>query len=80
MRNSYIFSMLAFGMASMGNLPRISETDSRPGPHLKGRGRQLRAYSEYVAPKYHGTPRNEPCPCGSLKKYKKCHGGPQEAV
>lgn len=22
-----------------------------------------------------GTPRNAPCPCGSRKKYKKCHGG-----
>jgi len=24
--------------------------------------------------KYPGTPRNAPCPCGSGKKYKKCHG------
>jgi preprotein translocase subunit SecA len=23
---------------------------------------------------YAGTPRNAPCPCGSGKKYKKCHG------
>lgn len=23
---------------------------------------------------YHGTPRNSPCPCGSGKKYKRCHG------
>jgi len=23
---------------------------------------------------YAGTGRNEPCPCGSGKKYKKCHG------
>jgi preprotein translocase subunit SecA len=23
-----------------------------------------------------GTPRNAPCPCGSGKKYKKCHGAP----
>ena len=22
-----------------------------------------------------GTPRNAPCPCGSGKKYKRCHGG-----
>jgi uncharacterized protein YchJ len=21
------------------------------------------------------NPRNKPCPCGSGKKYKKCHGG-----
>ncbi|MGB2840508.1 MAG: SEC-C metal-binding domain-containing protein [Actinomycetes bacterium] len=25
---------------------------------------------------YAGTPRNAPCPCGSGKKYKKCHGAP----
>jgi preprotein translocase subunit SecA len=24
---------------------------------------------------WHGTPRNAPCPCGSGKKYKHCHGG-----
>ena len=24
-----------------------------------------------------GTPRNAPCPCGSGKKYKRCHGGAQ---
>jgi uncharacterized protein YecA (UPF0149 family) len=24
---------------------------------------------------YQGTPRNAPCPCGSGKKFKKCHGG-----
>jgi preprotein translocase subunit SecA len=23
---------------------------------------------------WHGTPRNSPCPCGSGKKYKHCHG------
>ena len=25
---------------------------------------------------YAGTSRNAPCPCGSGKKYKKCHGDP----
>ena len=24
----------------------------------------------------HGTPRNAPCPCGSGRKYKRCHGAP----
>lgn len=24
--------------------------------------------------KYAGTPRNAPCPCGSGRKWKKCHG------
>jgi preprotein translocase subunit SecA len=26
---------------------------------------------------YAGTPRNAMCPCGSGKKYKRCHGDPQ---
>ncbi|MDT5246066.1 MAG: preprotein translocase subunit SecA, partial [Mycobacterium sp.] len=26
---------------------------------------------------YAGTPRNAACPCGSGKKYKRCHGDPQ---
>ncbi|MFE0269471.1 preprotein translocase subunit SecA [Nocardiopsis alba] len=29
-----------------------------------------------TADEYAGTSRNEPCPCGSGKKYKKCHGAP----
>jgi preprotein translocase subunit SecA len=28
---------------------------------------------------FSGTPRNAPCPCGSGKKYKKCHGAPGAA-
>jgi preprotein translocase subunit SecA len=26
------------------------------------------------APAYEGVGRNDPCPCGSGKKFKKCHG------
>jgi preprotein translocase subunit SecA len=29
---------------------------------------------------YAGTPRNAPCPCGSGKKYKRCHGDPSHAA
>ncbi|HVT60978.1 MAG TPA: SEC-C metal-binding domain-containing protein [Thermoanaerobaculia bacterium] len=36
---------------------------------------------DYVAEaqtkKFGGAGRNDPCPCGSGRKYKKCHGGPQ---
>ncbi|GAB3733048.1 preprotein translocase subunit SecA [Nocardiopsis nanhaiensis] len=32
--------------------------------------------SETVDDEYAGTARNSPCPCGSGKKYKKCHGDP----
>jgi preprotein translocase subunit SecA len=27
-------------------------------------------------PAYSGTARNAPCPCGSGRKYKRCHGDP----
>ncbi|MBB5492650.1 preprotein translocase subunit SecA [Nocardiopsis metallicus] len=33
-------------------------------------------HSEAVDSEYAGTARNAPCPCGSGKKYKKCHGDP----
>jgi uncharacterized protein YecA (UPF0149 family) len=35
------------------------------------RSRPPRLYSQMPAQK---TGRNDPCPCGSGKKYKKCHG------
>ena len=30
-----------------------------------------------ISGEYAGTPRNAPCPCGSGKKYKRCHGDPR---
>ncbi|WP_067825498.1 preprotein translocase subunit SecA [Actinomadura kijaniata] len=33
-------------------------------------------HSEEEKDPYAGTNRNDPCPCGSGKKYKRCHGGP----
>jgi preprotein translocase subunit SecA len=30
-----------------------------------------------VDDQYADTPRNAPCPCGSGKKYKRCHGDPR---
>jgi len=33
--------------------------------------------TETVSDSYEGTPRNAPCPCGSGKKFKKCHGDPK---
>lgn len=32
---------------------------------------------EYNREWFSGTNRNAPCPCGSGKKYKECHGGPR---
>jgi preprotein translocase subunit SecA len=31
-------------------------------------------------PKYADVPRNAPCPCGSGKKFKRCHGDPRHAA
>ncbi|MEI2642118.1 MAG: SEC-C metal-binding domain-containing protein [Candidatus Nanopelagicales bacterium] len=31
-------------------------------------------------PKYAGVSRNAPCPCGSGKKFKRCHGDPRNAA
>jgi preprotein translocase subunit SecA len=36
--------------------------------------------AEEGALQYAGTPRNAACPCGSGKKYKRCHGDPQSDV
>lgn len=33
------------------------------------------AQNQTPKPQYEGTGRNDPCPCGSGKKFKKCHGG-----
>jgi len=38
------------------------------------------AGAEAGALEYAGTPRNAACPCGSGKKYKRCHGDPQSDV
>jgi len=46
---------------------RIPQAPARPR-----KGAEARAFAEK-----HGVGRNEPCPCGSGRKYKKCCGGPQ---
>lgn len=47
--------------------------EHHPGPHLK-KVSKLGTPSNIPDKKYKGTPRNEMCPCGSNKKYKKCCG------
>jgi preprotein translocase subunit SecA len=44
---------------------------SRPAPDVRMGGRPLRPP---VSPDAAPVGRNDPCPCGSGKKYKKCHG------
>ncbi len=54
--------------------PRMSE--SREDPAIAGSGAQAGAAMTLVAAAspWAKTPRNAPCPCGSGKKYKHCHG------
>lgn len=49
------------------------------GRNLRDRERRLAAERRGTGPKVAATPdvgRNEPCPCGSGLKYKRCHGMP----
>ena len=62
-----------------GLIPNNAGSDGISGGGMQ-RGAQQRAMPAPQAPApvnnnpYPGTGRNDPCPCGSGKKYKKCHG------
>ena len=43
-------------------------------PELAGIGARQAPVSAALAEEFENVGRNEPCPCGSGKKYKKCHG------
>jgi preprotein translocase subunit SecA len=49
----------------------------RPGPHSSPPGNRGQAPGQVVGS---GPSRNAPCPCGSGKKYKRCHGAPAGAA
>ncbi|MGH8894391.1 MAG: preprotein translocase subunit SecA [Actinomycetes bacterium] len=49
--------------------------DGDPAERQASAPESARAEAEYA-----GTPRNAPCPCGSGKKYKRCHGDPRSRV
>jgi len=53
--------------------PRRSLRESRE-PAMAGVGDAAEAAVAAVAAPFARTPRNAPCPCGSGKKYKHCHG------
>jgi len=77
-RNPTMLQMMTMGavfqaMAGIQNLPKFEGPKQDPGPGLH-RGSKLRSYSKPVEKKFPGTGRNELCPCGSGKKYKRCHG------
>ncbi|CND90226.1 protein translocase subunit secA [Mycobacterium tuberculosis] len=58
------------------------EKPSRPkkleysAPTVDGEG-GVELHSEETADEYAGVNRNDPCPCGSGKKFKRCHGDPR---
>ncbi|GGQ03636.1 preprotein translocase subunit SecA [Actinomadura coerulea] len=45
-------------------------------PTVDGEG-GVERHSEETADEYAGVNRNDPCPCGSGKKFKRCHGDPR---
>ena len=65
-----------------------AEAEQQPEVEVKGFGANRTEDLTYIAPaedggrvveQHHATEtvgRNEPCPCGSGKKYKRCHGAP----
>ncbi|MGH3366181.1 MAG: SEC-C metal-binding domain-containing protein, partial [Nocardioidaceae bacterium] len=71
--------ILAKGLQRSGQPQRL--TYSAPtvdGDAGETTGERSVSQSTAVAdePQYAGTPRNAPCPCGSGRKYKRCHGDP----
>jgi preprotein translocase subunit SecA len=60
-------------------LQRISESHAEAGEGGDGAGRP-RPKQETVVRTQPKVGRNDPCPCGSGKKYKKCHGATEAAV
>jgi preprotein translocase subunit SecA len=52
----------------------------QPGAAARGAAAGgARAATRIDTGEYAGTPRNAPCPCGSGRKYKRCHGDPKRA-
>lgn len=72
MSDSHAQNAYAEGMSKLMGAPR----QNRPFRfHLPGKvGKILESARAYRRGEYEGTGRNEPCPCGSGLKYKKCHG------
>ena len=54
------------------NVMADSAGPPRPGDDVETR--QRRVYTEQAPRQIEKVGRNDPCPCGSGKKYKKCHG------
>jgi len=65
------------GWACFDIRPVGKPTRKAPDPHLAMLGQREFSPSPIVPapPKYPGVTRNDPCPCGSGRKFKKCCGG-----
>jgi preprotein translocase subunit SecA len=51
----------------------VTGNEPPPPSVQRGRGGGM-TEPAFVANPYAGVGRNDPCPCGSGKKFKKCHG------
>ncbi len=60
---------MARRLAALGQAPVPDNDDAAPEVQRPAPGLETRAFA-----KAHGVRRNDPCPCGSGKKYKKCCG------
>jgi preprotein translocase subunit SecA len=60
-------------------MQRITESHADAGAGADGDGERPRSKQETVVRTQPKVGRNDPCPCGSGKKYKKCHGA-SEAI
>ncbi len=58
--------------STLSNIQQTSDenVDDKPAPSSKANS----SSNVFGAPDWSKTPRNSPCPCGSGKKYKMCHG------
>ena len=60
-----------------GETPKDLEQPDKPTRMVLSRGQEKkREKPQTVRKTGHEVGRNDPCPCGSGKKYKKCHGRP----
>ncbi|MBO0891176.1 MAG: preprotein translocase subunit SecA [Acidothermales bacterium] len=62
----------------LGNQKRPDRLSySAPTLDVDGDGEAVATTTEAADDEYAGTSRNAPCPCGSGRKYKRCHGDPR---
>ncbi|WP_395104624.1 SEC-C metal-binding domain-containing protein [Actinomadura sp. SCN-SB] len=56
--------------------PKRAKKLDYSAPTVDGEG-GVEHHSEDAKDEYAGVSRNDPCPCGSGKKFKRCHGDPR---